>query len=224
MASRSWSGRIRAGRQGRCSPTRSAGCPTPRSAARFLAPKPRFSADELRYLTELDFCDHYAVVATPRERPGVLVGVGRWVRDERRSATRRGRDRRRRPPPGPGPRHAARPRARRRREVARRAALHRDDALRQRRRAPPVRDDLRAARRAPRRRDGRARGPSSPPGRAPRRRRGYGPPVGALQTHAATARARPRSSASTRSSRRSRHSRPRRARSRRPSGAGRSTP
>ena len=49
---------------------------------RFLAPKPRFTARELRYLTELDFCDHYAVVATPRERPGVIIGTARWVRDE----------------------------------------------------------------------------------------------------------------------------------------------
>jgi protein lysine acetyltransferase len=49
---------------------------------RFLTPKPRFTAGELRYLTELDFCDHYAVVATPRERPGVIIGTARWVRDE----------------------------------------------------------------------------------------------------------------------------------------------
>ena len=48
---------------------------------RFLAPKPRFTARELRYLTEVDFRDHFAVVATPRERPGVIVGVARWVRD-----------------------------------------------------------------------------------------------------------------------------------------------
>ena len=30
---------------------------------RFLAPKPRFTARELRYLTEVDFRDHFAVVA-----------------------------------------------------------------------------------------------------------------------------------------------------------------
>jgi RimJ/RimL family protein N-acetyltransferase len=54
---------------------------------RFLAPKPRFTARELRYLTELDFCDHFAVVATPRERPGMIVAVARWVRDQQ-DATR----------------------------------------------------------------------------------------------------------------------------------------
>ena len=49
---------------------------------RFLAPKPRFTAGELRYLTEVDFCDHYAVVAMLREKPGVIIGAARWVRDE----------------------------------------------------------------------------------------------------------------------------------------------
>ncbi|MCW3022296.1 MAG: family N-acetyltransferase [Conexibacter sp.] len=48
---------------------------------RFLSPKPRLSSAELRYLTEVDFLDHYALVAVPARRPDVLVGVGRWVRD-----------------------------------------------------------------------------------------------------------------------------------------------
>src|SRR3954469_15719353 len=50
---------------------------------RFLAPKPRLTASELRYLTEVDFVDHYALVAVLERSPDVIVGVGRWVRDER---------------------------------------------------------------------------------------------------------------------------------------------
>src|SRR3954452_11642099 len=50
---------------------------------RFLAPKPRLTASELRYLTEVDFVDHYALVADLATNPDVIVGVGRWVRDER---------------------------------------------------------------------------------------------------------------------------------------------
>jgi RimJ/RimL family protein N-acetyltransferase len=48
---------------------------------RFLAPKPRLTTSELRYLTEVDFVDHYALVAVLARSPGILVGVGRWVRD-----------------------------------------------------------------------------------------------------------------------------------------------
>lgn len=48
---------------------------------RFLTPKPRFTGSELRYLTEVDFRDHYAVVATPADRPDLLLGVARWIRD-----------------------------------------------------------------------------------------------------------------------------------------------
>jgi RimJ/RimL family protein N-acetyltransferase len=48
---------------------------------RFLSPKPRLSSAELRYLTEVDFADHYALVAVPAGSPDVVVGVGRWVRD-----------------------------------------------------------------------------------------------------------------------------------------------
>jgi len=47
---------------------------------RFLAPKDALSADELRYLTEVDFLDHVAYVAVRLEAPDVLVAVGRWVR------------------------------------------------------------------------------------------------------------------------------------------------
>jgi RimJ/RimL family protein N-acetyltransferase len=47
---------------------------------RFLSPKPRLSAGELRYLTEVDFVDHYALVAVLARSPEVVVGVGRWVR------------------------------------------------------------------------------------------------------------------------------------------------
>ena len=45
---------------------------------RFLSPKPRFTAGELRYLTEVDGHHHVALVALDGE--GVLVGVGRFVR------------------------------------------------------------------------------------------------------------------------------------------------
>lgn len=48
--------------------------------SRFLTPKERFSAAELRYLTEVDGVDHYALVASPVEDPGRIVAVGRWVR------------------------------------------------------------------------------------------------------------------------------------------------
>ncbi|WCB91991.1 acetyltransferase [Baekduia alba] len=48
---------------------------------RFLSPKPRLSASELTYLTEVDFVDHHALVAVLAQAPDVVVGVGRWVRD-----------------------------------------------------------------------------------------------------------------------------------------------
>jgi RimJ/RimL family protein N-acetyltransferase len=48
---------------------------------RFLSPKPRLSTSELKYLTEVDFVDHYALVAVLAAAPGTIVGVGRWVRD-----------------------------------------------------------------------------------------------------------------------------------------------
>jgi protein lysine acetyltransferase len=55
---------------------------SPRSARlRFLAPKNRLSRAELRYLTEIDHVDHYALVAVLADDPTALAGVGRWVRD-----------------------------------------------------------------------------------------------------------------------------------------------
>jgi RimJ/RimL family protein N-acetyltransferase len=47
---------------------------------RFLAPKPRFNAAELRYLTEIDGFDHVAIVATLADDPDAIVGVARYVR------------------------------------------------------------------------------------------------------------------------------------------------
>lgn len=44
---------------------------------RFLAAKPKLTASDLRYLTEVDGVNHYAVVALDR---GHIVGVARWVR------------------------------------------------------------------------------------------------------------------------------------------------
>ena len=54
---------------------------SPESARlRFLAPKPRLSSAELRYLTEIDGADHVAIVAVLAHAPRRVVGVGRWVR------------------------------------------------------------------------------------------------------------------------------------------------
>lgn len=50
------------------------------SRARFLAPKSRFTSAELRYLTEVDGCVHYALVATLLSDPDRIIGVGRYVR------------------------------------------------------------------------------------------------------------------------------------------------
>ena len=47
---------------------------------RFLSPKPRFSAAELRYLTEVDGHDHAALVAVLPEQPDQLIAVARYVR------------------------------------------------------------------------------------------------------------------------------------------------
>jgi acetyltransferase len=46
---------------------------------RFLGPKPRLSSAELRYLTEVDGHDHYAVVAVTPDA-GDIVASARWVR------------------------------------------------------------------------------------------------------------------------------------------------
>jgi acetyltransferase len=51
---------------------------------RFLGPKPSLSASELRYLTEVDGHDHYAIVAVPDDGPDAdherIVAVARFVR------------------------------------------------------------------------------------------------------------------------------------------------
>jgi RimJ/RimL family protein N-acetyltransferase len=54
---------------------------------RFLAPKKRLTAPELRYLTEIDFRDHVALVAVAARDPGTLLGVARWVRTAREPHT-----------------------------------------------------------------------------------------------------------------------------------------
>ena len=55
---------------------------SPHSARlRFLAPKHRLTLAELRYLTEVDQVDHYALVAVLADDPTAMAGVGRWVRD-----------------------------------------------------------------------------------------------------------------------------------------------
>jgi RimJ/RimL family protein N-acetyltransferase len=52
---------------------------------RFMSPKPRLTAAELRYLTEVDGEDHVAMIAfeagAPQDRPDAMVGVARFVRD-----------------------------------------------------------------------------------------------------------------------------------------------
>jgi acetyltransferase len=47
---------------------------------RFFTAKPRLSANELRYLTEVDGHDHIALVAVAAEDPSTIVGVARSVR------------------------------------------------------------------------------------------------------------------------------------------------
>jgi protein lysine acetyltransferase len=47
---------------------------------RFLAAKPRFTASELRYLTEVDGVNHIALVAVLAGDPDQLVAVARCVR------------------------------------------------------------------------------------------------------------------------------------------------
>jgi len=47
---------------------------------RYLAAKPRLTAADLRYLTEIDGHDHVALVAVLAERPELIVAVGRFVR------------------------------------------------------------------------------------------------------------------------------------------------
>src|SRR5437764_4528142 len=47
---------------------------------RFLSPKPRLTAAELRYLTEVDGRAHYALVAQLADDPTAIVAVARFVR------------------------------------------------------------------------------------------------------------------------------------------------
>src|SRR3954453_21799495 len=47
---------------------------------RFLAPKPRLTAGDLRYLTEIDGHDHVALIALRLNDPNGLVAVARYVR------------------------------------------------------------------------------------------------------------------------------------------------
>jgi RimJ/RimL family protein N-acetyltransferase len=47
---------------------------------RFLAPKPYLSASDARYLVELDWTNHYALVAARVDRPDWIMAVGRFVR------------------------------------------------------------------------------------------------------------------------------------------------
>jgi L-amino acid N-acyltransferase YncA len=49
---------------------------------RFLGPKPTLSTSELRYLTEVDGRDHYAIVAMPAGQEEQISAVGRFVRLE----------------------------------------------------------------------------------------------------------------------------------------------
>ncbi len=47
---------------------------------RFFQPKNTLSAQELVNLTEIDFCDHVALVATVNnDNAGLIVGVGRYI-------------------------------------------------------------------------------------------------------------------------------------------------
>jgi GNAT superfamily N-acetyltransferase len=48
---------------------------------RFLAPKAGLTLAELRYLTDIDFIDHHAIVAVHRDDPEHFAGVARWVRE-----------------------------------------------------------------------------------------------------------------------------------------------
>jgi GNAT superfamily N-acetyltransferase len=47
---------------------------------RFLGPKPTFTEAELRYLTEVDGHDHFALVALPAGEPDDIVAVARFIR------------------------------------------------------------------------------------------------------------------------------------------------
>jgi hypothetical protein len=49
---------------------------------RFFSPISSLTDEQLRYLTDVDFKDHFATVAMLPDQPGMPgVGVGRWVRN-----------------------------------------------------------------------------------------------------------------------------------------------
>jgi RimJ/RimL family protein N-acetyltransferase len=47
---------------------------------RFLAVKPQLTNNEAQYLTQVDGCDHVALVATAPDDPDEILGVARFVR------------------------------------------------------------------------------------------------------------------------------------------------
>jgi RimJ/RimL family protein N-acetyltransferase len=47
---------------------------------RFLGLKPHLTPREVRYLTDVDGCNHVALIATPAENPNWILAVGRFVR------------------------------------------------------------------------------------------------------------------------------------------------
>jgi protein lysine acetyltransferase len=50
--------------------------------SRFLSAKPRLSAAELRYLTQVDGSTHVALVAVLADAPDHIAGVGRFIRSK----------------------------------------------------------------------------------------------------------------------------------------------
>ena len=51
---------------------------------RFHGPRPAFSPRQLAYLTDIDGDNHFALIATERDRPDRLVAVARFVRYDKR--------------------------------------------------------------------------------------------------------------------------------------------
>jgi RimJ/RimL family protein N-acetyltransferase len=47
---------------------------------RFMSPITQLSDEQLRYLTEIDYFDHFAWAAVLGDRPDVGIGVGRYIR------------------------------------------------------------------------------------------------------------------------------------------------
>ena len=100
------------------------------SSSASSGPKPTLSASELRYLTEVDGYDHYAIVAVAADDEERIVAVARFVRLADDPARRRGGDHGLRRAAGQGPRIAAGPAPRRRRPRARHRAPDRLDRVR----------------------------------------------------------------------------------------------